>query len=141
MRLYLGVLALSALVPALLANSSTAEAGGGNCQNALADKSFDCTFKGEGPTENFRLCFTTGGISTYFDLHYAGVDYGCVCQTAGSFSSPKFDGSESKFECVTEDGVEVTGKIKKSKLTGQGSDFEGSSVVFSCTENATPGCG
>jgi len=139
--IFLRVLLFSAVVTGLLASSSPVEAGAGNCQDALVDKSFDCTFKGEGPTDTGRVCFSTDGISSYFDLHFDGTDYGCVCQTAGSFSAPSFDGSKSGFECVTEDGVQLTGKIQKNKLTGESSDFEGSSVVFNCTENASPGCG
>jgi hypothetical protein len=49
---FLPVLMLSAVVAVLLANLSSAEAGGGNCQAKLAGNSYDCNLKfSDGPPE------------------------------------------------------------------------------------------
>jgi hypothetical protein len=58
---FLPVLMLSAVVTALLANLSSAEAGGGNCQAKLAGNSYDCNLKfSDGPPETDCFGFRTG---------------------------------------------------------------------------------
>lgn len=137
---FLAVLMFSAVVTVLLASSRSAEAGGGNCQEKLEGKSFMCTLKQSTSSTPLTKCFefVTGGISANFDLVVDGDHSGCVCDTTGSYKSPSFDSSSSSFECVDESGVQHNGKIKSKKLSGQISDVEGESLIYVCTESATP---
>jgi len=137
---FLAVLMFSAVVTVLLANSRSAEAKGGNCQDKLEGKSYNCSVKSSISSMPLTRCFefVTGGISTDFDLLVDGDDSGCVCDTTGSYKSPSFDSSSSSFECVDAAGVQHNGKIKSKKLSGQISDNLGQSLIYTCTESATP---
>ena len=130
------VLMFSAIVAALLANSTSAEA---NCQAKLAGNSFDCTFKfSDGPPATVCVSFLTGGSSSNFDLLIPpSGDYGCSCETKGSFSSPSFDASGTGFECVAGFGFAFTGKVEpNNKLAGQGVGLDGEGIAFSCKKVA-----
>jgi hypothetical protein len=120
----------------LLANSSTAQAGG-NCQTKLVGKSYTCIEEDSvDTTETFGAEFETGGVSSDFDLYYGAADYGCTCETNGSFSSPSFDDNGTKFECVGDGNYwEVTGTVKGKKLSIQGSYILGNSAITSCKED------
>src|SRR5271170_2682098 len=94
----LAVLMFSLVVTFLLANLSSAMAGGGNCQAKLVGKSYNCSSKQEGePESTFCAEFVTGGKSVDFDIlllfNDGSEDLGCTCDTTGSFSSPSFDNS------------------------------------------------
>jgi hypothetical protein len=121
--------------------TSSAQAGG-NCQAKLVGKSYDCNEKYSYSTADTGCYeFVTGGISDNFDLIIdGGADYGCACDTKGSFKSPSFDSSSSAFGCISTDiGYLINGKIKdKKKITGQGIDESGDSVIISCEVRATP---
>lgn len=137
---FLAVLMFSGVGTFLLANLSSAQAGGGNCQAKLVGKAYNCTL--EQPTMPPQAAcfeFVTGGLSANFDLVIApgGVDLGCACDATGSFKSPSYDGSSSPFECVTETGTQLNGKIKSNKLGGQATNTQGMSAVYTCTETAT----
>ena len=126
----------TAFCAVLLANPLTARAGG-NCQSKVVGKSYTCLEEDSpGSTETFDAEFETGGISTDFDLYYGMVDYGCTCETKGSFSSPSFDENGTKFECVGDgNSWEVTGTIKGKKVSLQASYIGGESAIVSCKED------
>jgi len=129
----------SAFLMGLLASSPSAAAGG-NCQAKLVDKSFACTVKiSNGPAMTDCFEFTSGGVSQHFDFFDATGDFGCACDTTGSFNSPKFDGSSDAFECVDDAGTQINGKIKGKKISGQGTDEDGNSLIYTCTPG--PSCG
>jgi len=136
---FLAVLMFSAL----LANLSSAEAKGGNCQDKLVGNAYDCTEKDSGGGTS-PICweFATGGSSSNFDLYLGdlgGTDYGCACQGNGSFKSPSFNSSSNEFECVGASfDFEWHGKVSSKKLSGQGSAADGESLFFSCTERTSP---
>ena len=130
------VLMFSAIVAALLANSTSAEA---NCQAKLAGNSFDCTFKfSDAGPQTLCVSFLTGGSSSNFDLFIPpSGEYGCSCETKGPFSSPSFDASGTGFECVAGFGFAFTGKVEANdKLAGQGVGLHGEGIAFSCKKVA-----
>jgi hypothetical protein len=134
---FLAVLMFFAVVTILLTNSSSAQARGGNCQDKLVGKFYNCTGKdSEGGTVTGCIEFASGGLSMDFDLFAGGNDYGCVCDTTGSIKSPSFDGSSSAFACVT-NGILINGKVKSKKVTAQAIDESGSSQILSCTGIST----
>jgi hypothetical protein len=133
------VLMFSAIVTVLLANSSSAEAGGGNCQAKLVGNAYDCDLEFS-DTSPVTVCgdFFTGGLSSNFDFFiFPGGDYGCACETKGSFKSPSFDASASAFECVSESGFQFNGKVTSDKLSGQGTGADGESIDFRCKRRTT----
>jgi len=124
---------------ALLTNLSSAEAGGGNCQAKLGGTSYNCDFEiSNGTSQTFCVEFGTGGASSNFDLFIPpSTDYGCACLATGSFKSPKFNGSASAFECVGDDfGTQLDGKVAGKKISGEGNNYLGESIVFSCVKVA-----
>jgi hypothetical protein len=137
--IFLAVLMFSALVTVLLANFSPAEAGGGNCQSKLVGKSFDCNAKdSQGGTGSACIKFESGGISKNFDLLISGDDFGCACDTTGSFNSPSFNASSSSFECLgIAAGFLTNGKVKGKKVTAQQIDESGNTDILSCTERSS----
>jgi hypothetical protein len=137
---FLAVLMFSGVVTTLLASSPFAEAGGGNCQEKLVGKSYGCTLESSISSTPLTKCFEflTGGTSSDFVLEVDGADSVCVCDATGSFKSPAFDSSSSSFECVDGVGVQHNGKVKSDKLSGQISDTDGESLVYTCKENAAP---
>ena len=135
------VVMFAAFAMGLVGNLSSAEAGG-NCQDKLAGNAYDCVEKeSNGMTADLCWEFETRGYSSNFDLYLAGsTDYGCGCVGTGSFKSPKFDESSSKFECVGVDAdFQWTGKVSGNKISGQGSAATGETLFFSCTKR-TSGC-
>jgi hypothetical protein len=113
---------LSAAVTVLLANLSSAEAKGGNCQSKLVGKSYVCNVKDStGGTGSASIKFESGGISKDFDLLINSLfDHGCACNTTGSYNSPAFDGSSSSFGCLSvTEGFLIYGKLKSKKVTAQ----------------------
>jgi hypothetical protein len=134
----LGVLMFSAL----LANLSPAEAGGGSCQAALVGKSYDCNIAYSSTYSPEAVCFEfeTGGFSNNFDLYLDLItDYGCSCETTGTYNSPSFDDSGNTFDCISDaEGYLLTGKIKGKKITGQGTSEGGISIIYTCTLRKTP---
>jgi hypothetical protein len=126
---------------------------GGNCMAKLVGSAavapgFDCTVKfsnGSSETE----CWTfaqEAGLSQFFDIFTETLpaenelpEYGCVCDTTGSFKSPQFNSSADAFECDDDLGDQIQGKVKGKKISGQSSDGQGNAAVFSCTPNT--GCG
>jgi hypothetical protein len=137
---FAAVLMLSAVVMFLLGNLSSAEAKGGNCQSKLVGKAYDCEVKdSEGSTGSGCIEFESGKISIDFDLLIGSDDYGCACDTTGSFKSPKFDASSSSFECLSiAAGFLINGNVKSKKITGQSIDESGNSEILSCTERSAP---
>jgi hypothetical protein len=131
---FLTVLMLSAVV-ILLANLSSAEAGG-NCQAKLVGKSYDCNFTdNDFPPYSFCLEFGTGGVSQYFDVLLGSADYGCACDPTGS----SFDKSSSTFECSDNvDPFSLNGKIKGKKLSVQGVGSDGEQYIGACTLRSSP---
>jgi hypothetical protein len=129
----------SAFVLGLLANSSCAEAKGGNCQAKLAGNSYDCAYKFSNGTDGADcLDFYTMGDSQNFDVDTNSFDsFGCACRATGSFKSPAFDASSNGFACVADD-VELDGKLKSNKLSGEVVDQDGESLVFTCEKRSTP---
>lgn len=135
-----GVVALSAIVMALFANLSSAEAGG-NCEAKLVGNSYDCKYVNGGGPGTECLEFVTGGISIYFDAIYDGsVDFGCGCDSKGSVKSPSFDASSDTYECSLpgDPSYLVIGTIKGKKLSNQGLGAEGSQYIETCTLRSTP---
>ena len=126
---------------------------GGNCMAKLVGSSaiapgFDCNVKSfaGGVTTVTEECWTfaSGGHSQYFDIYTeTGItelpQYGCACDTTGSYNSPRFDSSSDQFECADEMGGQLQGKVKGKKITGQSSDAEGNAAIFTCVPNT--GCG
>jgi len=136
---FLTILMLSAVVTVLLANLSSAEAKGGNCQAKLAGNSYECNLKySAGPPATDCFEFRTGGISANFTLTNGTGELGCTCATTGSFTSPSFDSSPSAFECVDGSGIQLNGKIKSKKLSGQVTDEGGDSEIYTCTLRSSP---
>jgi len=136
----LGVVMLSAMVTVLLVNLSSAEAGG-NCQDKLVGKAYDCTEKeSTGGTSDLCWEFSAGGTSSNFDLFLASsTDYGCACQGKGSFKKPGYNASSNEFECVGASiDFEFHGKVSSKGLNGQGSAATGETLFFSCTERSSP---
>jgi hypothetical protein len=133
------MLMFSVVVTFLLANLSRAEAGGGNCQGKLVGKSYDCNETyGEGFSDTNCYQFETGELSLDFDLFLGSADYGCACDTTGSYKSPSFDKSPSSFECLsTTAGFLINGKLKGKKITGQGTSQGGDSIIISCEERTS----
>lgn len=143
---------LSMLVIAAIAPVSFA---GGNCMAKLVGSAavapgFSCNvkFSNESPQGQCWL-FGKGSLSQFFDLFTEPLDasspdqlspeYGCACDTTGSFKAPLFDRSADEFECDDDQGGQLQVKVKDKKLSGQGSDDKGNAVIFSCTPNT--GCG
>lgn len=123
----------------LLLDSSSAAAGG-NCQAKLVTKSFACEVKlSNGPAHTDCFEFNSGGVSQQFDFFNLEHSYGCACDTTGSFKSPNFDNSASGFECVDDSGDQLNGKVKGNKISGQGTDEDGNSLIYTCTVG--PSCG
>jgi hypothetical protein len=135
---FLAILMLAVAVTLLLADLSTAEAGGGNCQDKLVGNFYNCTGKeSSGMSPSGCITFETGGLSSNFDLVAGSTHYGCACDTTGSFSSPSFDDSSSAFECVS-DEISINGKVKSKKISSQIVIQSGLSEVLSCTERSSP---
>lgn len=87
----------SAPLMGLLAGSPSAVAGG-NCQAKLVGKSFACNIKNSnGPAATDCFEFSTEGLSQHFDFFDSTNNFGCACDTTGSFKSPKFDSSPNFF--------------------------------------------
>jgi hypothetical protein len=136
----LAIATCSALLMGLLASSPSAAAGG-NCQTKLLGKSFACNIKfSNGPAGTDCFEFTTGGTSQNFNFFDDVIgNFGCACDTTGGFKSPKFDGSGNSFECVDDSGTQIHGTVKGKKISGQGTDIDGNSLIYTCTVG--PSCG
>jgi hypothetical protein len=131
----------SAFLMGLLSSSPSAAAGG-TCQDKLVGKSFACNIKssnGSPSTDCFE--FSTEGLSQHFDFFDEENNFSCACTTTGSFKSPKFDASSDAFECVDGTGNQISGKLKGKKISGQGSDVDGNSLIFNCTLLTSGNCG
>ncbi len=143
---------ISTLVLGVL-SAPVSSLAGGNCMAKLVGSAavapgFDCTVKfanGSSETE----CWTFAqeeGLSQFFDIFTETLpsgpelpEYGCVCDTTGSFKSPRFNSSADAFECDDDLGDQIQGKVKGKKISGQSSDDQGNAAIFSCTPNT--GCG
>ncbi len=129
---------------------------GGNCMakligSAAVAPGFDCNvkFSNEPSQPECWSFFAEGAPSQYFDLFTESLnsgpadllppEYGCACDTTGSFKSPRFNNSSDEVECDDGAGNQVQVKVKGHKISGQGSDSQGNAVIFSCTPNT--GCG
>lgn len=113
---------------------SDAVAPGYNCNVTFSD----------GSSETQCWTFASGFRSQFFDILTETSttelpDYGCACDTTGSFKSPRFNSSADAFECADAVGDQIEGKIKGKKISGQGSDILGNTLIFSCIANT--GCG
>jgi hypothetical protein len=129
----------SAFLMGLLARSPSAVAGR-SCQAKLVGKSFACNIKiSNGPATTDCFEFGTGGMSQEFDFFDSTSEFGCACDTTGSFKSPKLDSSPNSFECVDNSGTQINGKVKGNKISGQGTDKDGNSLIYTCTVG--PSCG
>jgi hypothetical protein len=128
---FLAVAMLSVAVVFFLAPSAEA---GGNCQDKLGGNYYKCDLKNsDGDVTSFCMGFTIE--SGKLVLNSAPADFGdleCVCDATGKYSSASFDASSSAFECV-EGGTQVNGKLKGKTFTGQGSNEENVSFVYTCT--------
>ena len=135
----LAVVVISAFVTVL-----PTESHGGNCQDKLANNSYDCLDKNAdgGSAVKFCLEFVTGGVSQYFDAIQppSNTHLGCACLATGSFKAPSFDASSSGVECVSDDGVQLHGKVESDKLTLQVSYEDGQQHIGSCTRRSTASC-
>jgi hypothetical protein len=131
---FVTIVAFSTLMTVSLAEPSCAVAGDGDCQAKIAGNAYDCDFKAsDGSSSTACVHVFTGGLSQDFDFGIAsGDDYGCACDTKGSYKSPSYDASANEFECVTNFGDELGGKIKSGGLSGEGISSGGVSMVFSC---------
>jgi hypothetical protein len=109
----------------------------GDCQSALVGKSYTCDEEDStGTTETYSADFATGGVSTHFDFYIGSADYGCTCDPLGPISSPSFDDSPTKFECVGNgNSWGLSGTLKGKKLTVEGSYLTGESAILSCKES------
>jgi len=133
-----------------------ASLAGGNCMakligSAAVAPGFDCNvkFSNEPSQPECWSFFKEGSLSQFFNLYTESLnsgpldqlppEYGCACDTTGSYKSPLFDNSAVEFQCDDGAGHQVQGKVKGHKLSGQGSDSQGNAVIFSCTPNT--GCG
>jgi hypothetical protein len=134
---FLAILMSFAVVTFLLANSSFVEAGG-TCQDKLVGNFYNCDFEfsDESPV-TYCVEFETGGVSSNFDLVIKSTHYGCGCDTKGSFKSPSYDATANTFECVADFGTVLDGKVTSGKLRGQGLNYVGTSVDFSCTQTTS----
>jgi hypothetical protein len=125
---------------------------GGNCMAKLVGSAavapgFDCTVEfADGSSETECWTFAQEGLSQFFDIYTETLpsenelpEYGCVCDTTGSFKSPQFNSSADAFECDDDLGGQIQGKLKGKKISGQSSDDKGNAAIFSCTPNT--GCG
>jgi hypothetical protein len=125
---------------------------GENCAAKLVGKGaiaigFTCNVKfsnGSSMTECWT--FAPGNLSQFFDIFTETLpvenelpEYGCACDATGSFKSPHYDSSPDAFECDDGNGTQLQGKLKGHKITGQSSDDQGNSAIFTCTPNT--GCG
>ncbi len=130
----LSVIAMcSAFLVGLLGGSPSAVAGG-NCQDKLVGNAYACSIKvSNGPAKTDCYEFTTEGESQHFDFFDSVNNYSCACDTTGSFKSPKFDGSSDAYECVDDSGTQINGKLKGKKISGQGTDIDGNSLIYTCT--------
>lgn len=129
----------SGLILGLLFNSRCAAAAG-NCQAKLVGNSYACNIKSSnGPATTDCFEFNSGGTSQNFNFFDSMANFGCACDTTGSFKSPKFDASSNAFECVDDSGTQINGKIKGKKISGQGTDINGNSLIYTCTLG--PSCG
>ena len=138
MLLGLAVMMSCAFSMGLVGNPSSAEAGE-NCQAKVAGNSYDCDLKfSVGPPETDCFEFRAGGISANFTLTNGTGELGCTCATTGSFTSPSFNSSPSAFECIDGLGIELSGKIKSKKLSGQVIDEGGDSEIYACTLRSSP---
>jgi len=128
----------------------SAAVAGGNCQSKFVEVNgvppgFTCNVKfSDGSSMTECWSFGQGSLSKFFDIFTENTDtdldhYGCACGTTGSFKSPKFNSSSDTFECDDGNGGRLNGTIKGKKLSGQSSNENGSSAIFSCTRNT--GCG
>jgi hypothetical protein len=126
---------------------------GGICMDKLVGATavapgFDCNVEFSNGTSEAE-CWTPSTMfrSQFFDILTETLnspvmelpDYGCACDTTGSFKSPKFQSSADKFECDDDEGDQLQGTVKGKKISGQGSDSMGNAFIFSCTPNT--GCG
>jgi hypothetical protein len=125
---------------------------GGNCMGKLVGSAavapgYDCTVEfSNGSSESECWTFADEGLSQHFDIYTETLpaenelpEYGCVCDTTGSFKSPKFNSSADAFECDDDLGDQIQGKLKGKKISGQSSDYQGNAAIFSCKPNT--GCG
>jgi hypothetical protein len=128
----------------------SAALAGGNCQSKFVEvdgvpPGFTCNVKfSDGSSMTECWSFGQGNLSKNFDIFTENTDtdldhYGCACGTTGSFKSPKFNSSADTFECDDGNGGRLNGTIKGKKLSGQSSNENGGSAIFSCTRNT--GCG
>ena len=123
---------------------------GETCQDKLISKTVDltgftCNVKFSGGSSMTECwTFAQGNLSPYFDIFTENTDMdldhlGCTCGATGSFKSPKFNSSPDTFECDDGSGNRLNGKLKGKNISGQSSDDNGNSAIFSCTPNT--GCG
>jgi hypothetical protein len=123
---------------------------GENCQAKLISDptngaAFTCNVKfSNGSTMTECWTFIHANLSQDFNIYTENTEMdldhtGCTCGATGSFKSPKFDSSPSTFECDDGSGNRLNGKLKGKNISGQSSDDNGNSAIFSCTPNT--GCG
>jgi len=124
----------------LLAGSPCAFAGG-NCQAKLVGKSFACSIKSSNAAPSTNCFeFSTEGESQHFDFFDNINNFSCACDTTGSYKSPKFDASSDSFECSDESGTQIDGKISGKKISGGGTDLDGNSLIYTCTQLSNGNC-
>jgi hypothetical protein len=130
----------SALLMSLLAGSPCA-AGGGNCQAKLVGKSFGCSIKSSNAVPSTNCFeFSTEGESQHFDFFDNINNFSCACDTTGFFKSPKFDSSPSSWECSDDSGTQIDGTLKGKKISGEGTDLDGNSLIYNCTQLTSGNC-
>jgi len=135
----------STLLMGLLAGSPFAVAGE-SCAAKLVNLSYACNFKlsdGSSATDCIEFIPASEGPSQDFNFfdHFLSptTAFGCACDNTGSYKSPKFDSSSGSFECVDESGIQINGKLKGKKISGQGTYVDGDSLIYTCTIG--PSCG
>jgi len=138
---FLAVLMFSILVTVLLADLSSAVAGGGNCQDKLVGNSYNCSFvNSNGSSGSECIEFNVGVYSSHFDAWYGGIDeYGCACDPQGS----SFDASSNTYECSApssspSNSFLLIGKINGKKLSEQGLAADGFQYTETCKLSSSP---
>jgi hypothetical protein len=135
-----------------VATAPVSSLAGGNCMAKLVGSAavapgFTCNVKSsEGSTTAECWTFAHGSLSQFFDIFTETLtnptelpEYGCICDTTGSYKSPGFNSSSDEFECDDDNGGQLQGKLKGKKISGQTSDDLGNAAIFSCVPNT--GCG
>jgi len=116
------------------------------CSSKLINTSWQCNYTCQFSPAKGSECmeFFSSGPSNKFNqlISTFSFDAGCVCTASGTEKSPKFDYSNTQFQCVEEnDGTAFVGTLgKKGSMTGQYFDTTGNHCIYSCTKRSSSTC-